>query len=173
MLLLHDEGQESVNKKPLFPGRLIATKCPDWMDNFDAAATTSNRLIDLEAAIARWVGEITGNESAGRSISAVAVTVPDILLRRAAKKLTYSVRANSLFKHAKLLPSSLAIAYYFIRSKDILLKHLKTPARKPGILVVLNCDEILVECTSYSLKVLDGTKMELLPTGSPMEDLIG
>jgi len=143
------------------------------MDNFDAAATTSNRLIDLETAIARWVGEITGNKSAERSVSAVAVTVPDILLRRAAKKLTYSVGVNSLFKHAKLLPSSLAIAYYFIRSKDILLKHLKTPARKPGILVVLNCDEILVECTSYSLKVLDGTKMELLPTGSPTEDLIG
>ena len=173
MLLLHDEEKESANKRHLFPGRLIATKCPDWMDNFDAAATTASRLGDLETAIAKLVGEKTGNGMENRAVAAVAITVPDILLRRAAKVLGYRLWANSLFKHAKLLPSSLAIAYYFIKSKAISLARFKTQAQKPGILVVLNCDEVLVECNSYSLKVLDGTRVELSPTGPPMEDLIG
>lgn len=143
------------------------------MDNFEAAATTSSRLEDLETAIARWVGEITGSELASGAIAGVAVSVPDVLLRRAAKVLSYRLAANSLLKCAKLLPSSLVIAYYFIKSKAVSLEHLKAQAQKPGVLVVLNCDEILVECTSYSLKVLEGTRMELSPTGSAAEDLFG
>jgi len=173
MLLLHDEEPESTNKRSLFPGRLIETKCPDCMDDFDAAATTSDRLDYLETAIARLVNEMTGNKSECRAVAAVAVTVPDILLRRSAKVLGYRLWANSLFKHAKLLPSSLVVAYYFIKTRIILQNHLKAQPAKPGILMVLNCDEILVECNSYSLKVLGGTQMELSPIGQPTEDLIG
>lgn len=173
MLLLHNEKGESTGKRFLFSGRLIATKCPDWMDNFDATATTSSRLEDLETAIARWAGEIGGDHFAWKEIRAVAVSVPDILIRRAARVLSYRLGANSLFKHAKLLPSSLAIAYYFIKSKAISLEHLRAQSQKPGVLVVLNCDEVLVECTSYSLKVLEDTRMELAPTGLATADLSG
>lgn len=173
MMLIHDEKGESTGKGSLFPDGLIATKCPDWMDNFDATAATSSRLEDLETAIARWVGEIAGNDFAWTRIKAVAVSVPDILIRRAAKVLSYRLAANSLFKHAKLLPSSLAIAYYFIKAEVISLEHLKAQTQKPRVFMVLNCDEVLVECISYSLKILENTCVELLPTGSATADLCG
>lgn len=173
MLLIHDEKGESMEKGSLFPAGLIATKCPDWMDNLEATATTTSRLKDLETAIARWVGEITGNDSPWTKISAVAVSVPDIMIRRAGKVLSYRLAANSLFKHAKLLPSSLAIAYSFIKAKAISLERMKAQSHNTGVFVILNCDEVLVECTSYLLMILDNTHVELSPTEAATADLYG
>jgi hypothetical protein len=173
MLQVYDDERVPIDRKSLYSGRLPATKGPDWMDNFDAAATSSSRLEDLETAIAQWTREITEASTARKPFGPVAVAVPDILIRQAKRVLSYKLEAKSLFEHAKLLPSSLAIAYYFIASDDTLLEYLKAQNQKPGFLVVLSCDEVLVETVSYSVKFLADGRMELLPTGTASTDLFG
>jgi hypothetical protein len=173
MLLLHDERDSTIDKTSLFPSQLVPTKCPDWMDNFDATVATCSRLEDLETTIARWVDETVGEHFVPAKVQSIGVSVSDTLFTRAGKVLSYRLGYNPLFRHARLMPSSLAIAYYHFKSKSLSLEPWKIRKELTRTLVVLNCDEVLVECTSYSAKNINDKFVEMKPMAPTAAELCG
>jgi hypothetical protein len=173
MLLVHDERDSTIDKTALFPSQLVPTECPDWMDNFDATVATCRHLEDLETTIARWADETAGKNFVPAKVQSIGVSVSDTVFTRAGKVLSYRLGHNPLFRHARLMPSSLAIAYYHFKSKSLSLEPWKNHRKLTRTLVVLNCDEVLVECTSYSAKNINDKFVELIPTGLTAAELCG
>ena len=173
MALVHDERDSTIDKTILFPNQLIPTECPDWMDNFDATLATCSHLEDLETTIARWADDTVGRHFIPAKVQSIGVSVSDTIFARAGKVLSYRLGHNPLFRHARLMPSSLAIAYYHFKSKSLSLEPWKNHRELTRTLVVLNCAEILVECTSYSAKNINDKFVELIPTGVTAAELCG
>jgi hypothetical protein len=143
------------------------------MDNFDATVATCSHFDNLETTIARWVDETVGKPFVPAKLQSIGVSVSDTVLTRAGKVLSYRLGHNPLFRHARLMPSSLAIAYYHFKSKSLSLERWKNYRELTRTLVVLNCDEVLVECTSYSATNINDKFVELIPMAPTAAELCG
>jgi len=91
-------------------------------------------------------------------VNAVVCALPSVLLNDAQ---TWSASSSTLadcplLQHAKALPHSLAIIQYFVDTGA-----LELTASQGVVVIVLNCDETLVECTSHILQLVSNDHVEV------------
>jgi len=127
---------------------------------------TIQELENLQLDIAKFLHRSGAGFPGDTRLDAVACVIPDTAYCRAWRHTTGLMRRNSLLRHAKVLPQSLAVSQYFIQAGLVASDIFGLPNYgRPRAVVVLSCDRLLVECKSYSTRMLPNGDVELVELG--------
>ncbi|KAK1973567.1 hypothetical protein LZ30DRAFT_765164 [Colletotrichum cereale] len=150
----------------------------NWLNDFDTMddmsrliANEKELLAGQQAASAQIEAEVANILSRGQSnatsgtfnslrLGALVYVLPDLLDRTSRELWTRALEAPPLLQHAKVIPQSYAIVQYYLSSGQLVLDH-ADPARFESLVVVLNCEEKLIDCTPYSLEVVSHHFVEI------------
>ena len=115
----------------------------------------------------------TPNEPiASLRLEGIVYALPDFLDRTYWKYWTDILGECGLMQHAKVIPQSYAIMQYYLDCDAISLSY--SQVAPPSVVVVLHCDEMLVDCIPFSLQLVSPDFVEVLELGtSSMAEMTG
>jgi hypothetical protein len=124
----------------------------DLDDIIGTTVTMAEEASQMELAIA----DLLRGESVEPSVS-VACTLPDLMLYPQAWCATITALAGCpRLRKASLLPHSSAIIQYFLTTGA-----LAPPTPSASYVVVLSCDDWMVECTTWALHPVSASRVEV------------
>ncbi|KAK2058715.1 hypothetical protein LY76DRAFT_592996 [Colletotrichum caudatum] len=150
----------------------------DWLHEFDTIRDMSRLVADegellaaQQAATAQIEAEVANILSRGQStaasgtfnslrLEALVYVLPDLLDRISRAVYTKVLEEPPLLQHAKVIPQSYAIVQHYLSSGQLALEH-ANPDRFRSVVVVLNCEERIVDCTPYSLEAVSDELVEI------------
>jgi len=101
-----------------------------------------------------------GSPLSEQQLNSIVYTVPDFLHRMGWEWLTNMVSDDNLMRHAKVIPHSIAITNFFSHRGKLNLENLGNPT-VPRCIVVLNADDIMIDCTPLILKPVSSLHIEM------------
>ena len=87
-----------------------------------------------------------GSPLSEQQLNSMVYTIPDFLHRMGWEWLTNMLSDDNLMRHARVIPHSIAITNFFFHWGGLNLENLRDHT-VPRSIVVLNADEIMVDCT--------------------------
>ncbi|KAK1957301.1 hypothetical protein LY78DRAFT_647987 [Colletotrichum sublineola] len=150
----------------------------DWLNEFGINGDVSQLIADesellaaQQAATTQIEAEVANVLSRGQStaapgtfkslrLEALVYVLPDLLDRISRAVWTKALEESPLLQHAKVIPQSYAIVQHYLSSGQLVLDH-GDPDRFKSVVVVLNCEEKLVDCTPYSLEAVSHELVEI------------
>ncbi|TDZ27074.1 hypothetical protein Cob_v000480 [Colletotrichum orbiculare MAFF 240422] len=94
-------------------------------------------------------------------LEALVYVLPDLLDRASRELWTGALEESALLQHAKVMPQSYAVVQYYLGSGQLVLDRADPDDRFESVVVVLNCEERLVDCTPYSLEAVSDSFVEI------------
>jgi hypothetical protein len=107
----------------------------------------------IEVQIANQIRQGKAEAVSTLKVDAVTYSLPDLVHRTLWRPWSSHLADNSLFQHAKILPHSMTIVQYYIETEAHSFNSLDQYSSNPNprAIIVLNCDNILVECVPYTI----------------------
>ncbi|KAK2041417.1 hypothetical protein LZ31DRAFT_472411 [Colletotrichum somersetense] len=152
----------------------------DWLHEFDTIRDMSRLITDesellaaQQAATAQIEAEVANILSRGQStaasgtfnslrLEALVYVLPDLLDRISRAVWTKALEESPLLQHAKVIPQSHAIVQHYLSSRQLVLDHADPDRfRSVQYVVVLNCEERIIDCTPYRLEAVSHELVEL------------
>ncbi|KAH7160376.1 hypothetical protein B0J13DRAFT_493970 [Dactylonectria estremocensis] len=93
-------------------------------------------------------------------LEGLVYTIPDFLHRMSWEIQSKALAECALMQHAKVIPHSSAVVQYYLDRGDLVISQqdLDTPNE---VVVVLNCDEVLVDCAPFFLQLVSHDYVEI------------
>jgi hypothetical protein len=130
------------------------TLCIDYQGS--SAMIDQVRLIELSIA-GQLRKDYVESSVAALRVDTVVCTLPDVMLYPEAWPATSETLADSpLLQHAKVLPHSFAVMQYFLDTSAWV-----PPPLSASHVLVLSCDDSLVECTRHILQPISSGHFEV------------
>lgn len=139
-----------------------------------ALSKSNTRLMELEIANMMRQGQATvPNEAiASLRLQGIVYAIPDFIDRTYWKYWTDILGESGLMQHAKVIPQSYAIMQYYLDCGALSVNY--SHAGPGSVVVVLNCEEILVDCVPFSLQLVSPDYVEVVELGtSSMAEMTG
>ncbi|KAH8881108.1 hypothetical protein GQ53DRAFT_848446 [Thozetella sp. PMI_491] len=145
-------NQSSESESNALPDPLIRSYSPDQQRGIPVGQAISKYLQDVSSKTAKWLEDNRNRlMDTGMTLDALIVAVPDILVQSTGVEVLEMIRSN-ICSSSHLICSSLAIAAGFLFRGELPYWKLLSPEpSNPQVVIVLNCEEVLVECTSYEI----------------------
>jgi hypothetical protein len=161
-----------------FPDALIDVNCPSKVAGIPITKAVSEFLKRVDHSLTAAIAEKEGAAYMSTNTwEQVIVSVPDMLLHRVKLELWGVLSQMSLFAQGRVIPRSLAVATgYLLSDTNRHQGALSLTSDKSRVLVVLNCDDVLVEVSRfivYNPATLGGSSLLAARDGAPGADLCG
>ncbi|KAK0625944.1 hypothetical protein B0T14DRAFT_599420 [Immersiella caudata] len=146
--------------KPSVPASLLP---PNFITSPEVNLTAELRWIELAIAEQMHQALAVPSLAGAVRVDGIVCALPDFLVDPLYWPLMSSFLADcSLFQHSKVIPHSFAVMQYFLDIGELTL-----PPSQPGNpvshnVLVLNCGDWIVECTSYALQVVSPYLVEVV-----------
>lgn len=125
---------------------------------------TSTRQIEQQ--VASLVKTTQLDRFASLRLEGIVYALPDFLGRALWGFLTMILAECDLMQHAKVVPHSIAVVQYYLDCGALALDDPSSNGQTTA--VVLNCDEVLVDCAAYNLQAVSEEYVEISEPPAPL-----
>ncbi|CAM1510854.1 Fc.00g083670.m01.CDS01 [Cosmosporella sp. VM-42] len=140
----------------LGPKELAGESVKYFSYDMDVAAKYSTNMRWIERDVASLIAQrrgVTQVESfTPFHLDGLIYALPDFTYRLDWKIITDTLTKSPLLQHARIIPRSIAVVHYYLNSGALALDELGKD-NEPKAIVVLNCEDYLVDCSPYLAEI--------------------